>query len=149
MPAAASAGSGASAAAGRLVLWGGALFPAATLLALLAYAFWLMPTLRPWAAPRDPGLVVEVTGHQYWWEVVYHPPDGPPVLTANEFRLPVGVRVEFRLASPDVIHSFWIPALGGKMDMIPGRTNRLLARGRPRPAAGAAPAPSSAAPRTR
>ena len=113
-------------AAGRLVLWAGAVFPASTLLALLAYGLWLMPTLRPWAAPASPGLVVEVTGHQYWWEVVYRAGDAPPVATANAIRLPVGVPVEFRLASPDVIHSFWIPPLGGKMDMIPGRTNRLL-----------------------
>ena len=47
---------------------------------------------------------------------------------ANEIRLPVGERVEFQLESPDVIHSFWIPALGGKVDMIPGRRNRLDAR---------------------
>ena len=67
-----------------------------------------------------------MTGEQFWWRVVYQPADGgAPVVSANEIRLPVGERVEFVLASPDVIHSFWIPALGGKMDMIPGRTNRL------------------------
>jgi cytochrome c oxidase subunit II len=114
------------AAAGRLVLWGGAVAPAVLLLALLGYALWLMPALRPWGDGRAAGLVVDVTARQYWWEVVYHTQDGPPVRTANEVRLPVGVPVEFRLASPDVIHSFWIPPLGGKMDMIPGRTNRLL-----------------------
>jgi cytochrome c oxidase subunit 2 len=113
-------------AAGRLVLWAGAVFPASVLFMLLGYALWLMPGLRPWTSPQGPGLVVEVTGHQYWWDVVYRPEHGPPVVTANALRLPVGTPVEFRLASPDVIHSFWIPALGGKMDLIPGRTNRLL-----------------------
>ena len=47
------------------------------------------------------------------------------VISANEIRLPVGERVEFSLSSADMIHSFWIPALGGKMDLIPGRVNRL------------------------
>src|SRR5690606_16989244 len=55
-----------------------------------------------------------------------HPPGGAPVESANELRLPVGQRVELQLTSPDVIHSFWVPALAGKMDMIPGRTNRLV-----------------------
>lgn len=113
------------AAAGRLIFWAGVVFPTVTLAALLAYALWLMPGLRPWTEARPAGLVVEVTGRQYWWEITYHPPGGAPVTTANELRMPVGEPVEFRLASPDVIHSFWIPPLGGKMDMIPGRVNRL------------------------
>lgn len=114
-------------AAGGLILWGGAVFPAVTLAVLLGYALWLMPSLRPWAEAGGAGrLRIEVTGHQYWWRVVYHPADGgPPVVSANEIRLPVGQRVDFELHSADVIHSFWIPPLGGKMDMIPGRTNRL------------------------
>jgi cytochrome c oxidase subunit 2 len=114
------------AAAGRLILWGGVALPVAVLLALLSYALWLMPILRPWAAERAPGLVVEVTGHQYWWEIIYYPANGPPVHSANELHMPAGTPVEFRLASPDVIHSFWLPTLGGKMDMIPGRTNHLF-----------------------
>lgn len=113
-------------AAGRLVLWGGAVLPAAVLLGLLAWTLWLMPALRPWTEPGTPDLRVEVTARQYWWEVVYHRDDGPPVVTANALRLPVGATVELALASPDVIHSFWVPPLGGKMDMIPGRVNRLL-----------------------
>ncbi len=112
-------------AAGSLILWGGAAFPAVALIALLAYALWLMPSLRPFAQAEAGGLRIEVTARQYWWRVVYHPPGGAPVVAANEIRLPVGERVEFTLKSDDVIHSFWIPALGGKMDMIPGRTNRM------------------------
>lgn len=114
------------AAAGRLILWGGALFPSAVLILLLGFALWLMPTLRPWNADAAEGtLGIEVTGKQFWWRVVYRAPDEDPVVSANEIRLPVGRRVTLTLKSDDVIHSFWIPALAGKMDMIPGRTNRL------------------------
>jgi len=109
----------------RLVLWGGAAFPIVVLTALLAYALWLMPSLRPFAGGEQARLRVEVVASQFWWRVVYHLPDGRRVVSANEVRLPVGERVEFSLASSDMIHSFWIPALGGKMDMIPGRVNRL------------------------
>jgi cytochrome c oxidase subunit 2 len=112
-------------AGGRLILWCGAILPSALLLVLLTYALWLMPGLRPLATAETPRLRIEVTGHQYWWEVVYHAPDGRAVVGANEVRMPAGERVEFVLESQDVIHSFWIPPLGGKMDMIPGRTNRL------------------------
>ena len=113
--------------AGRLIFWGGAAIPSVLLVLLLAYALWLMPGLRPFArAAEASGLRIEVTGEQFWWRVAYHPADGTaPILSANEIRLPVGERVEFLLKSTDVIHSFWIPSLGGKMDMIPGRVNRL------------------------
>ncbi len=113
------------AAAGRMILWGGAVFPAAVLTALLAYSLWLMPGLRPFAGDEGARLRIEVTGHQFWWHVTYHLADGRQVTSANEIRVPVGERVEFTLRSADMIHSFWFPALGGKMDLIPGRTNRL------------------------
>ena len=58
--------------------------------------------------------------------VRYRPANGPEVVLANEIRLPLGESIEFQLESSDVIHSFWIPALGGKMDMIPGRTTPLV-----------------------
>lgn len=113
--------------AGRLIFWCGAAVPSLLLFFLLAYALWLMPGLRPFASASDaPGLRIAVTGEQFWWRVAYHPEDSNrPVFAANEVRLPVGERVEFLLNSTDVIHSFWIPALGGKMDMIPGRQTRL------------------------
>jgi cytochrome c oxidase subunit 2 len=79
-------------------------------------------------APPAPGeLVVEVTGRQYWWEVRYR--NVTPQLefeTANELRIPVGQRVVVRLRSKDVIHSFWVPGLQGKMDLVPGRTNAIV-----------------------
>nr|WP_244621813.1 cytochrome c oxidase subunit II [Mesorhizobium albiziae] len=111
--------------ASRFILFGGAVLPSVTLAALLSYSLWLMPGLRPFGQAASAVLHVEVTGKQYWWHVVYRRSNGPVVVSANEIRLPVGQRVELTLASSDVIHSFWIPALGGKMDMIPGRTNRL------------------------
>ena len=112
-------------AAARLILWAGVAFPVLALAALLTYALWLMPSLRPWTVAEPTKLSIEVTARQYWWEVRYRQAGGEDVVSANEVRLPVGERVEFVLDSPDVIHSFWIPPLGGKMDMIPGRTNRL------------------------
>ncbi|MCO5136449.1 MULTISPECIES: cytochrome c oxidase subunit II [unclassified Shinella] len=113
--------------AGRLIAWGGVAFPVAVLLALLAYAVWLMPAIRPWLAHSAPAdRPIEVTGEQFWWRIRYPAAEGMPAFeTANELRLPVGARAVFALKAQDVIHSFWIPALGGKMDMIPGRTNTL------------------------
>ena len=72
-----------------------------------------------------PILDVEVVGHQFWWEVRY-PAFG--VVTANEVHVPAGQDVRLRLSSPDVIHSFWVPQLMGKMDMIPGRVNTTWLR---------------------
>ncbi|WP_411036059.1 cytochrome c oxidase subunit II [Shinella sp. BYT-45] len=113
--------------AGRLIAWGGVAFPVTVLLALLAYAVWLMPAVRPWLARQVPEPeTIAVVGEQFWWRIRYPAGDGVPAFeTANELRLPVGERVAFSLTTADVIHSFWIPALGGKMDMIPGRTNTL------------------------
>ncbi|MFC7553640.1 cytochrome c oxidase subunit II [Pseudoroseomonas wenyumeiae] len=108
--------------AARLILVCGALLPTLLLAALLVFGLRLMPELR---APGD-GLRVEVEGQQFWWRVRYVLPDGRRFETANEVRLPVGSRTEFLLTAQDVIHSFWIPSLGGKMDMIPGTTNRLV-----------------------
>jgi len=110
-------------AARRLIVWGGVVFPVTVLSALLIYGLALMPSLR---APGD-GLRIEVSGEQWWWRVNYSPPRrAAPVTSANEIRLPVGQRSEIILTSPDVIHSFWIPSLAGKVDMIPGRTTRLV-----------------------
>jgi cytochrome c oxidase subunit 2 len=67
--------------------------------------------------PED-ALVVDVIGHQYWWEFQY-PDNG--LITANEVHIPVGRPVSFRLSSADVIHSFWVPMLGGKRDANPVR----------------------------
>lgn len=78
--------------------------------------------LRTQRAPGPDALEVSVIGHQWWWEYRY-PASG--VVTANELHLPVGRPVVLALTSADVIHSFWAPRLGGKRDVIQGRTNRI------------------------
>jgi len=71
---------------------------------------------------RDEHLKIRVTGHQWWWEVVYDDPKPErQVATANEIHVPVGEPVELELLASDVIHSFWVPSLAGKKDLIPGR----------------------------
>jgi cytochrome c oxidase subunit 2 len=76
---------------------------------------------------NDPAAVtVKVTGHQWWWEVQYQA-DSPHLsfTTANELRVPVGQPVTVQLESADVIHSFWVPSLTGKMDLITGQQNTV------------------------
>jgi cytochrome c oxidase subunit II len=95
-------------------------------------AFILVPTIRTIFETQAPApanaLPVEVVGHQFWWEFRY--PDAN-VVTANELHLPVNRTASLSLHSDDVIHSFWIPALGGKRDAFPGHTDPC-----PRDAAG-------------
>jgi cytochrome c oxidase subunit 2 len=73
-------------------------------------------------APAATDLRVNVAGKQWWWEFKYPQLN---VATANELHLPVGQTVTFFLHAPDVIHSFWIPHLGGKRDVVPHRVNRI------------------------
>ncbi len=68
-------------------------------------------------------MTVDVVGFQYWWTVRYPDQDAT---TANEIHIPVGREVALRLTSADVIHSFWVPELGGKLDMLPDKTNTLV-----------------------
>jgi cytochrome c oxidase subunit II len=106
-----------------LIIGGGAVVPTVVLAGLLVYGLGIMPPLL--ARAPEGSLRIAVTGEQWWWRVRYLSASGSDVVLANEIRLPVGGPVEFELDSSDVIHSFWIPALGGKMDMIPGRRTRL------------------------
>jgi cytochrome c oxidase subunit 2 len=96
-------------------------------LPLLVLPWLLIPSVRVLAAlthPEPAALEVEVVGQQFWWELHYRDPrGGEPVTTANELHLPRGRRVALRLRSVDVIHSFWVPALQGKLDLVPGKTN--------------------------
>lgn len=109
-------------------LWligGGIAFPAVVLCTLFFYSEWLRPAWRP-SLPAN-ALVVTVTAHMWWWDVSYQDTQSRlHFVTANEIRLPLGRPVYFALTSEDVIHSFWVPALGGKMDMVPGRIQHLL-----------------------
>lgn len=96
-----------------------------SVLALFGCAVWTLFTLSAVAAPTTtPRVVIEIHGYQFWWRVRYLDANGQVLLTtANEIHIPVGEPVRVRLSSSDVIHSFWVPALGGKMDAIPGQTN--------------------------
>lgn len=106
-----------------LVVVAGIVFPVIVLSGLLAWSVGVTNTVTERPQPGD--LRIRVTGEMWWWRVHYL--DGERVLfeTANEIHIPAGRTVAFELGSNDVIHSFWIPRLGGKMDMIPGRTNVL------------------------
>jgi cytochrome c oxidase subunit II len=102
---------------------GGLVFPVVVLTALLVFGTGVG---RQIVQAFDDPLIIRVTGHQWWWDVHYPATgDAPEFRTANELRLPVGAPIELEIESADVVHSFWIPSLGGKVDMIPGRKNTL------------------------
>ena len=95
--------------------------PAVLLIVLAVLTLYTMRISDPSVQSQEqPDLVI--VGHQWWWEVRY-PKAG--VVTANEIHLPAGQRLLTRIESADVIHSFWVPALGRKMDAIPGHPNHL------------------------
>lgn len=108
----------------RLVWIGGLAFPALVLTGLLVWGLGL--TARLAEPPRPGEMRVRVTGEMWWWRVAYLDGAGREAFQdANEVYVPVGRPVVFELEAADVIHSFWVPRLGGKMDMIPGRRNIL------------------------
>ncbi len=91
---------------------------------LVACAVWTMFTVAAVAMPARTDLTLQVTAAQWWWSVRYVSSEPDRIFTtANEIHIPVGRPVRIELTSHDVIHSFWIPRLGGKMDIIPGQTN--------------------------
>lgn len=106
----------------RLIVWGGVVFPTVTVLACLIYGLVMISDLRA----REGDVKIAISGEQYWWRITYKLDDGRTVETANVLHLPRGRHSELALTSPDVIHSFWVPALAGKLDLIPGYTNRLV-----------------------
>ncbi|HEY0821327.1 MAG TPA: cytochrome c oxidase subunit II [Rhizobacter sp.] len=107
-------------------LWGGGVaFPVVVLTALLFYG--TLRTAGLDAGVANPDLVVSVTGRLWWWDLRYRDPaTGRELRSANELRIPQGRTVQLGLQSDDVVHSFWVPELGGKMDLVPGRVNRLV-----------------------
>jgi len=106
----------------RWIIGGGLLLPVVSLSVLLGFGIPMGYRMLPLPLAGQTPLRIEVTGHQWWWEVRY--PEAGIVLK-NELHLPAGAPVDIHLTSSDVIHSFWIPRLAGKLDMIPGRTNIL------------------------
>jgi cytochrome c oxidase subunit II len=112
----------------RIIVAGGLIFPVVTLTVVLA---WGLIAMHAGAAPRADDNVVRigVVGERWWWRVIYRDAEGRRIESANELRIPAGRPIEIELTSADVIHSFWVPRLAGKLDMIPGRRNvlRLMA----------------------
>ncbi len=93
---------------------------------LIACATWTMFTIAAVAMPAHADTTLRITAAQWWWSVRYDDPDPARIFdTANEIHIPVGRPVRIELSSADVIHSFWIPQLGGKMDVVPGQTNAM------------------------
>ncbi|RIJ05157.1 cytochrome c oxidase subunit II [Achromobacter sp. K91] len=106
-----------------LIVVAGVAFPVAVLTALLAYA---LQAAAAMARGPDTAIRIEVAGELWWWRVRYRDETGALLFeTANDIRIPVGAPVEILLSSANVIHSFWVPALAGKLDLVPGRVNRL------------------------
>lgn len=104
----------------RAVLFGGIIGPALILLVVFGATVW---TLRAIASPAIPEeLTIHVIGQRWWWEVQY---PQQQFATANEIHIPAGQPVRIVLSSPNVIHSFWVPELQGKLDLVPGTVNSM------------------------
>ena len=96
----------------------GAIIPAVILIVITVVTLDVMADLDE--PPDEPAHVVEVIGWMWWWEVRY---PGTDVVTANEIHIPAGESVQVVLSAADVIHSFWVPQIAGKIDMFPGSDN--------------------------
>jgi len=100
----------------KFIVINGVLMPTVVMLMLLIYSMSATVALRS----EDTAFTIEVIGHKWWWEVRY-PEFG--VVTANEIHIPVNQKIKLELSSADVIHSFWVPELQGKTDMLPEIVN--------------------------
>jgi cytochrome c oxidase subunit II len=101
----------------KFILWTGLFIPTIILSVMLIYSLQSTITIRHFNKKAPEQFIIKVIGHQFWWEVHY--PDYG-IVTANELYIPVNTSVRLELTSVDVIHSFWVPNVHGKMDMIPG-----------------------------
>jgi len=105
----------------RWLVGGGLLLPGIAIASLLVFGSSAGRHQWPWPG-ETPALIVDITARQWHWQVRY---PGVEFDLQNELRLPAGRPVHVRISSDDVIHSFWVPRLGGKLDAIPGRTQVL------------------------
>src|SRR5690606_36762213 len=105
----------------RIVVYGGVVLSSLLLIPVIVMT---AVTQLDLGMSGDDRLTVELTGHQFWWDIVYIDGD-ERVRTANELHLPTDMPIDLHLTSIDVIHSVWIPEIHGKMDLIPGQTNTL------------------------
>ena len=110
----------------RLIVGGGLALPLVSIVVLLAFGIPAGHKMLPWPPEEGPAVRIDVRGHQWWWETSY---PGTGIRLVDEVHMPAGVPVDVHLSSSDVIHSFWVPRLAGKLDAIPGHENvlRLLA----------------------
>ena len=106
----------------RWIIGGGLILPITSMGVLLAFGIPIGHRMLPLPVEGEQVLRIDVTGHQWWWQVQY-PDHGMEM--RDELHIPAGQPVDLHLTSNDVIHSFWVPRLGGKLDMLPGRTNVL------------------------
>jgi cytochrome c oxidase subunit 2 len=104
------------------IIGGGIVLPAITIVTLLIFGIPAGHRMAGVNTDPEQALQIEITGHQWWWEVRY--PD-PVISLRDELHIPAGTPIRLKLTSADVIHSFWVPRLGQKLDMIPGRVNEL------------------------
>jgi cytochrome c oxidase subunit 2 len=103
---------------------GGAILPGLVLVTIFVVGTSIMGSFPTPTRARQ--MTIHVTGRQWWWQVQYDYPElQQRFTTANELHIPVGIPVEIVLTSADVIHSFWVPRLQGKLDVIPGDTNEI------------------------
>jgi cytochrome c oxidase subunit 2 len=99
---------------------------AAILLVLLIGEFTTARATHLFGATAKNQVSIQITGHQWWWEVQYQDKQASnTIITANELVIPIGRPIEVKLKSTDVIHSFWIPNLQGKKDLVPGHPATL------------------------
>jgi cytochrome c oxidase subunit 2 len=109
----------------RLVAIAGVVVPAVVVIALFFASVATLPAVAP--AGKNARMTIDVVGRQWFWDAYYR--DGT-VRTSNEIHIPVGVPVEVRVRSEDVIHSLWVPRLNRKIDMIPGQTSSVVFQAR-------------------
>jgi cytochrome c oxidase subunit 2 len=100
-----------------------------TLIPAVLIAIIAVPTVRTIFATQAEAppnaLTIDVRGYQWWWQFRYPLANGDTVVTANEIHVPVGQPIHLRITSQDVLHSFWIPQMGGKRDLVPNRINHI------------------------
>jgi cytochrome c oxidase subunit II len=109
----------------QLIVWGGLVMPSIGLVALVGFAVYLGEQLIPRAGAGD-ALQIEVTAHQWYWDFRYpDAPDGIAAESRHVVHIPAEREIHFHITSGDVIHSFWVPRLAGKIDAIPGHVNVL------------------------
>lgn len=106
----------------KWIIGGGVILPSVSITLLLLFGIPMGHRMLPLPAAEGPALRIDVIGHQWWWEVRY--PD-TNISLSNELHIPAGTPIDIHLSTADVIHGFWVPRLGGKLDAIPGHINVL------------------------